>query len=199
MAPLMVMITGWLFARVLGYAGWWPQASSWKGALRVALALMFMFTAATHFHPQTRPDLVRMVPPMFPAPDVLVTVTGLLEFAAAAGLVIGWSSRWTAYGLIVLLAAMFPANIYAAQEGLMVGGRVATPLVWRLPLQLFWMWALWWAAAAAPRGGAERRGSVPPHPNASATRSHAEPGVAHGDDSRSRAPVSAHQEVDPCS
>jgi uncharacterized membrane protein len=40
--------------------------------------------------------------------------------------------------------AMFPANVHAAREGLMVAGRRATPLVWRLPLQLFWIAALWW-------------------------------------------------------
>jgi uncharacterized membrane protein len=46
--------------------------------------------------------------------------------------------------LIALLVGMFPANVHAAREGLMVAGRRATPVLWRLPLQLFWIGALWW-------------------------------------------------------
>jgi uncharacterized membrane protein len=48
-----------------------------------------------------------------------------------------------AYGLMTLLVAMFPANVYAARAGLRIAGRQAAPLVWRLPLQLFWIAALW--------------------------------------------------------
>jgi hypothetical protein len=36
----------------------------------------------------------------------------------------------------------------AARAGLVVVGRRATPLVWRLPLQLFWIAALLWVARA---------------------------------------------------
>ena len=46
---------------------------------------------------------------------------------------------------MVLLVAMFLANVQAAREGLMIAGRRAMPLPWRLPLQLFWIAALWWA------------------------------------------------------
>jgi len=55
-----------------------------------------------------------------------------------------------AYGLIALLVAMFPANVHAAREGLMVAGRRATPVLWRLPLQLFWIAALWWSGRQSP-------------------------------------------------
>lgn len=48
-------------------------------------------------------------------------------------------------------AAMFPANLRAAREHLPVAGRRATPLLWRLPLQLFWIAALWWVASAPSR------------------------------------------------
>ena len=55
-----------------------------------------------------------------------------------------------AYGLMALLVAMFPANVHAAREGLMIAGRRAAPLVWRLPLQVFWIAALWWVRAPTP-------------------------------------------------
>jgi len=57
MAPLIVMLVSWLVARSIGVSGMWYQAALWTGALRIALAAMFVFTAVSHFHPRTRPDL----------------------------------------------------------------------------------------------------------------------------------------------
>jgi uncharacterized membrane protein len=151
MAPLIVMLGIWVGVRVIGLTGLWAQANSSRWALRVALAAMFLFTAVSHFHPRTRPDLIQMVPPGFPEPALLVTATGLLELGGAAGLLIPPVARAAAFGLIGLLAAMFPANVHAAQQDLIVAGRSASSLVWRLPLQLFWMWALWWATRRAER------------------------------------------------
>ena len=69
MAPLIVMLSAWLIARAIGASGQWLAADSWTAALRVALATMFVFTAVSHFHPRTRPDLVRMVPAGLPSPE----------------------------------------------------------------------------------------------------------------------------------
>jgi uncharacterized membrane protein len=144
MAPLIVMVAAWLGARGLGFTGVLSQAASWTGALRIGLAVMFVFTAASHFHPRTRPDLIRMVPASLPVPALLVTATGVLELLGAVGLLMPQALPAAAYGLMALLVAMFPANVHAAREGLMTAGRRPTPLLWRLPLQLFWIAALWW-------------------------------------------------------
>jgi uncharacterized membrane protein len=144
MAPLIVMLSAWLVARSIGFTGVFAAAESWSGALRIALAAMFVFTAVSHFHPRTRPDLVRMVPASLPVPALLVTATGVLELIGALGLLVPQALPAAAYGLIALLLTMFPANIHAAREGLMIAGRRATPLLWRLPLQLFWIATLWW-------------------------------------------------------
>jgi uncharacterized membrane protein len=149
MAPLIVMVAGWILFRLLGAAGVLGAASSWSGALRFALAVMFVFTALAHFLPRTRPDLVRMVPSAFPAPGHLVTVTGIFELLGAAGLVLPALTRASAYALMLLLVALFPANIHAARKNLPVAGRPATPLSFRLPLQLFWIGALWWVTRSA--------------------------------------------------
>ncbi len=146
MAPLVVMLVGWIVARMLALSGLGYQTDSWNGSLRFALALMFAFTAASHFHPRTRPDLVRMVPPNLPAPALLVTGAGGLELVGSIALLWPPFAPAAAYGLIVLLVAMFPANVHAARAGLVIAGRAATPLVWRLPLQLFWISTLWWVA-----------------------------------------------------
>lgn len=146
MAPLIVMLAGWVVARTIGLTGLWHQADSWSGALRFALAAMFLFTAISHFHPRTRPDLIRMVPAHLPAPAPLVTATGVLELIGSIGLFVPRAAAAAAYGLIALLVAMFPANVHAARAGLLIAGRPATALVWRLPLQLLWISALWWVA-----------------------------------------------------
>lgn len=150
MAPLIVMLAAWLVARSIGFTGVWPQVDSWIGALRMGLAAMLVFTAVSHFHPRTRLDLVRMVPASLPAPALLVTATGVLELLGAIGLLVPRARSAAACGLMALLVAMFPANVRAAREGLMIGGRRATPLLWRLPLQLFWIAALWWIRSRIP-------------------------------------------------
>ena len=144
MAPLIIMLGGWLVARLIGATGLWLSADSGTGALRIALAAMFVFTAVSHFDPRTRPDLVRMVPASLPAPALLVSITGVLELLGAIGLMVPRGLPAAAYGLIALLVAMFPANVHAAREGLVIAGRRATPLLWRVPLQLVWIAALWW-------------------------------------------------------
>ena len=143
MAPLIVMLAAWLVARSVGFTGVLPLADSWSGALRIALAAMFVFTAVSHFHPRTRPELIRMVPVRLPAPEFLVSATGVLEALGAIGLLLPQTLRVAAYGLMALLVAMFPANVHAARAGLMIAGRRSMPLLWRLLLQLFWIVALW--------------------------------------------------------
>lgn len=150
MAPLIVMLAAWLVARSIGFTGVWPYADSWSGALRFALAAMFVFTAVSHFHPRTRPELIRMVPATLPAPELLVSATGVLEVLGAIGLLVPQTLRVAAYGLMALLVAMFPANVHAARAGLMIAGHRATALFWRLPLQLFWIMALWCVRSATP-------------------------------------------------
>jgi uncharacterized membrane protein len=146
MAPLIVMLVGWALFRLLGTTGVLATADSLPGALRFALAVMFVFTAASHFVPRTRADLVRMVPPALPNAAILVTATGIFELFGAIGLLVPATARWSAMALIALLVAMLPANISAARRHLTIAGRPATPLAIRLPLQLFWIGALWWVA-----------------------------------------------------
>jgi uncharacterized membrane protein len=149
MIPLIVLVVGWVAFRLAAAVGLLHATGSWSGALRFALALMFAFTGAAHFIPRGRLEMVRMVPPLLPRPDLLVSLTGILELLGAAGLLVPAFVRASAYMLIALLVAMFPANVRAARKHLMVAGRPAMPLALRLPLQFFWISALWWIAHAA--------------------------------------------------
>jgi len=107
----------------------------WRRALRYALAAMFFVTATAHWGDK-RADLVRMVPPVFPNAELLVTLTGIAEIAGAVGLLFERTSRYTAIGLSILLVAVFPANVYAAQQQLSIGGRPVTGLPLRTAMQV---------------------------------------------------------------
>lgn len=150
MAPLIVQVVAWAVFWVAGVTGLVPSAGTPVGALRFALAVMFAFTALSHFLPRTRADLLRMVPPALPVPGVLVSVTGILELAGALGLLLPPLVRLAALALAALLVALFPANVHADRGKVQVAGRQAMPLRYRLPLQLFWIAGLLWVAATHP-------------------------------------------------
>ncbi|WP_435203949.1 DoxX family protein [Micromonospora sp. bgisy143] len=135
MAPLIALIVGTTLARLTGLAGV-TALDGWHPALRVGLALMFVVTGIAHFVGRRRADLIAMVPPQLPRPDLLVTLTGVLELAGAAGLLIPATARLAAAGLGLLMVVMFPANVSAVRRGLTLAGRPVTPLGRRTVLQL---------------------------------------------------------------
>jgi uncharacterized membrane protein len=134
MAPLITLLAVTLLLRGAGAAGIRPLRS-WHTSLRGGLAAMFTLTGTAHFN-DMRQDLIAMVPPALPYPELLVTLTGVLELLGAAGLLHRRTAPWAAGGLTLLLVAMFPANVYAALAGLMVNGAPATALLPRTLMQL---------------------------------------------------------------
>jgi uncharacterized membrane protein len=143
MTTVFVLIGSLLLYRSLGAAGV-QMFGTWTDCARAALATMFLFTAISHFAPM-RKDLIAMVPPSLPRPDVLVFVTGVAELAGAAGLLYPPTRFWAACGLIMLLLAMFPANVSAARRSVQLRGRTVTPLWLRMPMQILfiaWAWAV---------------------------------------------------------
>ncbi len=64
------------------------------------------------------------------------TLTGVAEAAGALGLLLPATAPLAAGGLILLLLAVFPANVHAARAAVGIGGRSATPLALRGLLQL---------------------------------------------------------------
>ncbi len=116
MEPLIVLVVvaAGLYA---GRAAGVRRLRPWTVPLRGGLAAMFVLTGLSHFVGK-RDELVAMVPPDLPAPELLVTLTGLLELAGAVGLVWAPTARAAAGGLALLLVAIFPANVYAIRNGL---------------------------------------------------------------------------------
>lgn len=117
MAPLITLLLGTIAARSIGWLGWFGGAyvNSWPAAIAVGLAAMVLLTGFAHFVPARRRDLIAIVPPRLPAPGYLVTFTGLLELLGAVGLLLPVTRVAAAVCLLLLMLAMFPANVYASR------------------------------------------------------------------------------------
>jgi uncharacterized membrane protein len=90
-----------------------------------------------------------IVPPFFPSPMTLVVVSGLAEIAGGVGLLTRRWRRAAGWGLLALLVAVYPANIYMALHP----ERYHFPAwaLWaRLPLQFVFMGWVWAAAIHRP-------------------------------------------------
>lgn len=89
------------------------------------------------------------MPPSVPWPAALISISGVAEIAGGLGLLLPRTRKLAAIGLIALLIAVFPANIYAAFHGMQIGGRTVPPwILWgRLPLQVVliaWVYLAGW-------------------------------------------------------
>jgi uncharacterized membrane protein len=74
----------------------------------------------------------------------MVYISGVAEIAGGIGLLLRPFRRAAAWGLVALLVAVFPANIYMALDRVGADGVPGWVLWARLPLQavLIW-WVLW--------------------------------------------------------
>ena len=126
MEPLITLVGTTALLFTLGLLGV-RRLRPWPVPLRGGLAAMFTVTGVAHFV-GLRETLIAMVPPALPAPELLVTVTGVLELAGAVGLLWHRTAPWAAAGLTLLLVAMFPANVYAITEGVSTGLTESLPV-----------------------------------------------------------------------
>lgn len=140
MLPFYVLVAAFLLFKGLGLIGL-DYFEGWHASLQAAVAVMLLLTASAHWGSR-RPDLIRMVPQIFPKPDWIVTATGLLEIAGAACILIPAVSKAASIGLAVLLVAMFPANVRAARGKMTIGGRPVPRLFLRTVLQFVFLAAV---------------------------------------------------------
>lgn len=142
MISFVVLLVTTLISRGVGL--FTPSLDTWLEAVRLGLAVMFVFTGGTHFT-SMRNDFIRMVPPVLPSPGLLVSLTGVLEILG--GLALLTSLRpLAAVGLVLLLVALLPANVHAVQRSVTLGGRPPTPLCWRVPMQVLYAGLVVWIA-----------------------------------------------------
>jgi len=143
MLVLLVLMGAWIVFRGAGAFGV-AMFATWHDSARFALAVLFVFTGVSHFT-RLKHEMARMVPGIFPNPMAWVYLTGVLELLGAAGLIFARTRPAASLALAAMLVALFPANIKAAREGLTVGGKPATALWLRAPMQVFFIGMLLWA------------------------------------------------------
>ena len=120
-----------------------------EGGLRAAsvvvLAVAFVGAGVLHF---VRPHVFEaIVPPYLPAPRLLVLVSGAAEVLGGVGLLVPAVRPWAGWGLVALLVAVFPANVYMATAAERFAGVAPAWALWaRLPLQAVLIGWVWWAS-----------------------------------------------------
>ena len=128
-----------------------------KAAGRVLVAASFVLVGVSHFtDPET---FLAIMPPYLPWHLELVYLSGLFEILGGVGLLIPQLRRTAAWGLLALLVAVFPANIYMLTDEVYLPGMDGEPwMLWaRLPFQAFFALGVAWAGGLMPRVRSERR------------------------------------------
>jgi uncharacterized membrane protein len=107
-----------------------------KTVFRWLLTIVMVGAGINHFRDPG--PYVAMMPEALPAPLELVYISGVAEIMGGLGLILPATRKLAAWGLILLLVAVFPANVNMAVNDLPLGDtRVPAWALWaRLPLQL---------------------------------------------------------------
>ena len=113
------------------------------------LWVMAVVYALAGFNHLMNPDFyVAIMPPGLPNPEWLNLISGLAEIVLGVFLLEPRTRAFAAWGIIALLIAVFPANVYVALENVGLGGPGTGDPVFnivRLPFQaLFLVWAWWY-------------------------------------------------------
>lgn len=147
MKPLLILIAVF----VLSLIGTKLFSGRFELALsgRVAMTAMLLFTALGHF--MFTKGMALMLPSFIPFKKETIYVTGMLEIAAAIGLLLPGFRIITGWLLLLFFLLILPANIYAALKHInyqtgSFDGSGPHYLWFRVPLQLFFMaWVYFFA------------------------------------------------------
>ena len=112
----------------------------------IIMSLFYIMAGTNHF---INPDwYVRIVPPNLPFKTAIVYISGILEIILGSLLIFPKIRFISGWGLIILLVAVYPANIYVA----LTNGEAMdiTPLIaWgRLPFQFVLIGLAYWHSKA---------------------------------------------------
>ena len=101
------------------------------------MAALYLAAGINHF---VMPKFyLKIMPPYLPYPKALNFLSGLAEVILAIALLIPNLSQWAAWGIIALLIAVYPANIYHYQKA-----KKKLAVTIRLPFQLLFIAWAWW-------------------------------------------------------
>lgn len=107
--------------------------------------VLYILAGCLHFY---TPDFyLKIMPPYIPFHLELVYLSGVIEILLGIGLLYKPTRKWAAWGIIALLIAVFPANIYLAFNDLPQAELNTGPLValWiRFPIQALLIALAYW-------------------------------------------------------
>lgn len=103
------------------------------------MAILYILAGLNHFR---KPGMyIKIIPPFFKNPKLINIISGAAEIILGILLMISSTSHLAAWGIIALLIAIFPANLYMFQNKKASFGLPKWILFVRLPLQIvliFW-------------------------------------------------------------
>jgi uncharacterized membrane protein len=116
------------------------------------IGIFYVLAGIAHF---VRTDAyMPMMPPYLPAHRELILLSGVAEVVLGLAVLVPQTRRLAAWGIILLLIAIFPANLHIAMHDVPLFGATQGAGIWnwvRLPFQgVLIAWA-WWYTQADPR------------------------------------------------
>jgi uncharacterized membrane protein len=108
---------------------------------RVMMGGLYVAAGVMHFVATRAYE--RIMPAYLPAPHALVLLSGAAEIAGGLGVILPGRRRASAWGLVCLLVAVMPANVWMVQHPELYPDVPVWVLWARLPLQLPLIWWAW--------------------------------------------------------
>ena len=108
---------------------------------RVVMGSLYVVAGTLHFV-VTR-AYVGIMPDYLPAHRELVLLSGACEIAGGVGVMVPQTRRAAAWGLVILLVAVMPANVWMVQHPERYPGVPVWAMWVRLPLQGVLVWWAW--------------------------------------------------------
>ena len=118
-----------------------------KSVFKWLLAIAFILAGANHFI--NLAFYLKMMPPILPAPLFLIYLSGFFQIALGVLLLIPKFTRLAAWGIIALLIAVYPANIYMAMNADLFPEFNPALIYLRLPLQFVMIALAFWHTKTA--------------------------------------------------
>ena len=115
-----------------------------KSILIIISSIFYTIVGIKHF---IEPDyFLSIIPPYLPFHIELVYISGFFELLFGLMILFPKYRYYGSIGLILLLIAVFPANIYLAQskEAQEAIGASQQIAIWRLPIQGILIWIAYW-------------------------------------------------------
>ena len=108
---------------------------------RIVMGVLYIVAGTGHFVATRLYESI--MPSYLPAHHELVLISGAAEIAGGIGVLLPQTRRVAAWGLVLLLIAVMPANIWMAQHPEFYPNIPLWAIWLRLPLQLPLIWWAW--------------------------------------------------------